>query len=352
MKKTLLFISALLSGVAVFAQDIPNKGFENWTDNVTPVGWSNIVSADVLGFATLNLNVTDSVGTIGEGVSAIKVHGAKGNVLGTDVILPGMSVAGSNSPSVFLTLIDNDADNVPDTVVQQVVGSFTVPSGKYPTSISCKVKYLSPDSNNTGAIAVIVYSGANIIGGAVDVAKYAALTGSSSRGDSLDASVYAVTTPTVASVVIPITYSLTPSATLPVDSVRIILNTVLPSEALARTAGEFDELTVDGMSLGLTNIPAGSVGIESLSSASFNVSQNAPNPFDGTTSITFSAAAAADVTFTVVDLLGRVVKEQTINASAGVNTINFSAGSSAPGTYFYTISDGTNTVTKKMVISK
>jgi len=53
----------------------------------------------------------------------------------------------------------------------------------------------------------------------------------------------------------------------------------------------------------------------------------------------------------VVDMLGRVVNSQTINASAGTNTITYAAGADS-GTYFYTISDGVHSVTKKMVVYK
>jgi hypothetical protein len=84
----------------------------------------------------------------------------------------------------------------------------------------------------------------------------------------------------------------------------------------------------------------------------FSVLQNVPNPFSGTTTITFSAPNGGAVQFTVIDLLGRVVSSQTINASAGINTITYAAGASDSGTYFYTVSDGTHSITKKLVVTK
>jgi len=91
--------------------------------------------------------------------------------------------------------------------------------------------------------------------------------------------------------------------------------------------------------------------VPTLDANTFGVLQNVPNPFSGTTSISFSTPNSGTVQFTVVDLLGRVVNSQTINANAGVNTITYAAGSDS-GTYFYTISDGVHSVTKKLVVSK
>lgn len=92
--------------------------------------------------------------------------------------------------------------------------------------------------------------------------------------------------------------------------------------------------------------------IASLNEKQFGVLQNAPNPFNGTTTIKFSTPTTENVQFTVVDILGRVVHSQTISASAGINTITYSSGSSDSGTYFYTISNSTNSITKKLVVYK
>jgi hypothetical protein len=93
-------------------------------------------------------------------------------------------------------------------------------------------------------------------------------------------------------------------------------------------------------------------GIENFSvGGSFNVAQNIPNPFDGSTSINFNAVGNGNIDFTVTDVLGRQVYDTNINATLGSNTFVFTTDL-ANGTYFFSLSDGKNTVTKKMVVTK
>lgn len=108
---------------------------------------------------------------------------------------------------------------------------------------------------------------------------------------------------------------------------------------------DISNTTVDSIMIDITT------GIQTLEANQFGVLQNVPNPFSGTTSISFSVPNSGTIQFTVVDLLGRVVNSQTINANAGVNTITYAAGTDS-GTYFYSISDGVHSVTKKLVVSK
>jgi Secretion system C-terminal sorting domain len=94
------------------------------------------------------------------------------------------------------------------------------------------------------------------------------------------------------------------------------------------------------------------VGIHDFSlNGAFNVNQNIPNPFDGSTTINFNAAGNGNIDFTVTDVLGRQVYDTNINATLGANTFVFTTDL-ANGTYFFSLSDGTNTVTKKMVVTK
>lgn len=93
------------------------------------------------------------------------------------------------------------------------------------------------------------------------------------------------------------------------------------------------------------------VGLEDFSAnGSFTLEGNYPNPFDGSTTISFNTTFTGSVDFTVVDVLGREVYDANIEATAGENTFVFTTDL-ANGTYFFSISDGTNTITKKMVVS-
>jgi Secretion system C-terminal sorting domain len=96
----------------------------------------------------------------------------------------------------------------------------------------------------------------------------------------------------------------------------------------------------------------GGIGIQNFSlGGGFNVAQNTPNPFDGSTTINFNAAGNGNIDFTVTDVLGRQVYDTNINATVGGNTFVFTTDL-ANGTYFFSLSDGKNTVTKKMVVTK
>lgn len=95
-----------------------------------------------------------------------------------------------------------------------------------------------------------------------------------------------------------------------------------------------------------------SVGIEDFSlSGGLTVNQNKPNPFDNSTTINFNTSIGGTIDFIVTDVLGRQVYDTNINATAGDNTFIFTTDL-ANGTYFFSLSDGTNTVTKKMVITE
>lgn len=79
---------------------------------------------------------------------------------------------------------------------------------------------------------------------------------------------------------------------------------------------------------------------------------NQPNPFSGTTTIVVEALQSQTLTFTVMDLLGQRVHEQTVRLSAGVNSFEYNAQNLANGLYLYSISDGVHVVSQKMMVGK
>jgi hypothetical protein len=85
----------------------------------------------------------------------------------------------------------------------------------------------------------------------------------------------------------------------------------------------------------------------------FQLVGNYPNPFNPTTSIVFNLAEAAHTTLKVYDITGKEVATLLNgNLSAGAHTVNF-AGSSLPsGNYFYTLTSGSFSSTKKMTLMK
>lgn len=85
----------------------------------------------------------------------------------------------------------------------------------------------------------------------------------------------------------------------------------------------------------------------------FSLEQNYPNPFNPSTTISFSLPKSDFVTLMVYDALGGVVQEllkQQVNA--GTYEVKFDASSLSSGMYFYTLTAGEVTSTKKMVLVK
>ncbi len=116
---------------------------------------------------------------------------------------------------------------------------------------------------------------------------------------------------------------------------------------------------------GMFSVPCtlnvGPVGIDDYSSAvpnAFALNQNYPNPFNPTTEISFGLPTAGHVSLEVYDVMGRkvsiVVDEEM---AAGTHSIiwdgnNLSGEKVTSGVYFYKLSQGDNTTTKKMIMLK
>lgn len=83
------------------------------------------------------------------------------------------------------------------------------------------------------------------------------------------------------------------------------------------------------------------------------VRQNAPNPFNDFTNVSYELAENAAVSMDIFDISGK--KVQTIEEgkkSAGNHTLQFNSANLQAGVYFYTLNAGENRVTKRMTIVK
>lgn len=85
-------------------------------------------------------------------------------------------------------------------------------------------------------------------------------------------------------------------------------------------------------------------------SEKFELLQNTPNPFSGITEIRFNAPKPANCEFSVCNILGEVVFKSRINAARGMNTITFNGREFQKGLYLYKLTNGTQTITKRMTI--
>lgn len=98
--------------------------------------------------------------------------------------------------------------------------------------------------------------------------------------------------------------------------------------------------------------PNGSMGIESIDMSKFEVMQNAPNPFSEKTEIRFNSPSVNVVDFKVYNLVGAVVYTESVKAEKGENTITLKANAFAPGVYMYSVKNGAETITKRMVVTQ
>lgn len=95
------------------------------------------------------------------------------------------------------------------------------------------------------------------------------------------------------------------------------------------------------------------VGVEEAAPAAFSVAQNAPNPFNPTTSINFSIANAGNVTIDVYNIAGQ--KVDTIAnefMDSGSHSVVWDASGFSAGVYFYTVKSGDISKTMKMTLLK
>jgi hypothetical protein len=106
-----------------------------------------------------------------------------------------------------------------------------------------------------------------------------------------------------------------------------------------------------------TQIPSSPTRVdETTAPTQFSLEQNYPNPFNPTTTLSFvigSQTAASFVSLRVFDVSGKeVVTLVNENLAAGRHERTFAADGLASGVYFYRLTAGAFSATKKMILSK
>ena len=87
--------------------------------------------------------------------------------------------------------------------------------------------------------------------------------------------------------------------------------------------------------------------------SSFSLSQNYPNPFNPSTNIKFTLKESGNASLRVYNTLGQLI--MTINEGykpAGTYNVNINMDNFASGIYFYSLQEGNNLLTKKMLLLK
>ncbi len=87
----------------------------------------------------------------------------------------------------------------------------------------------------------------------------------------------------------------------------------------------------------------------------FALEQNYPNPFNPTTTLTYQLATPSDIKLEIFDMLGKKITTLVSQRQdAGSYTVNFNAAqyNLSSGVYFYKLTAGTFSQTRKMILTK
>ena len=118
--------------------------------------------------------------------------------------------------------------------------------------------------------------------------------------------------------------------------------TVAEAYAAADANGQYDQLSVALNFNGAT-----------AQTAEFVLNQNTPNPFAGETVIGFNLPESGEATITLQDVAGRTLKVIEGDFTKGYNQVTVKSNElPATGVFFYTLTVGELTATKKMIITE
>jgi hypothetical protein len=116
---------------------------------------------------------------------------------------------------------------------------------------------------------------------------------------------------------------------------------------------ECGEIYSDAVAVSVSTSDA--TGVNDLTNGGFALTNNTPNPFNETTTIKYFVPVSAPVRLAITDVYGKeiaVVVNSTVNY--GWNEIKVSASDFrlSSGVYYYTLSSGNFSITRKMVVVK
>ena len=94
------------------------------------------------------------------------------------------------------------------------------------------------------------------------------------------------------------------------------------------------------------------LGISETDINTIGMSQNMPNPANNMAKVNYTIPSQGKVVFTITSITGQILHTQTIEAKAGINSIEFNTANLAAGIYFYTMDFNGQRLTKKMTIKK
>lgn len=106
--------------------------------------------------------------------------------------------------------------------------------------------------------------------------------------------------------------------------------------------------TIDYYYINVTNTTS---TVNQFNDFTFELKDVFPNPVNSNSKIQFISGNSTDIVFSVFNHLGEKIEERNIAANRGVNDIEISASDYASGMYLYSINNGKQIVSKRMIIA-
>jgi hypothetical protein len=91
--------------------------------------------------------------------------------------------------------------------------------------------------------------------------------------------------------------------------------------------------------------------INQFDNTTFELKEAYPNPAINETKVQFISGNSENIVFKIYNLLGEEIESQLIFSSIGVNTINLNFSSYSEGIYLYSINNGYQLLTKRLVVN-
>lgn len=142
-----------------------------------------------------------------------------------------------------------------------------------------------------------------------------------------------------------------------IDSVLGTLIPALVPEFIAPNEPPCFDIIPDGMELCIDVTTNDAVcnaitsGVNDYFNDQFEVF-NAPNPFQGTTTINYFSDKPTNLNFNVYNIIGALVHSSSINANTGSNSFVFDGSDLHDGVYIYTIGNDEKATPKRMIVGK
>jgi hypothetical protein len=149
------------------------------------------------------------------------------------------------------------------------------------------------------------------------------------------------------------------SATL--ETTSIFKGTIIADQSISLNTGasvegrllaSIGEVTIASSTITVPELLATAIDDETVPNG-FHLSQNFPNPFNPSTTISYQLPVTDQVTLTITDMLGRDVSVLINDVqTAGIHQIVWDARGFPSGTYFYRLEAGSHVSVKQLVLVK